>query len=488
MTKKNLMPIVVLTAICVVVAALLGVVNMLTAPIIAEAESQKVYDSFRNVLDGVYEDATVPETAPNSVTAMYKVTDKDGKLLGRVATVTVKGYADNISVTVGVDADGKVTKAEVTASAETHGKAGMKTYTDNFKGLDAAGVAGVDTFTGATASSKAIRGAILDAVNAVTGGTTASPPPNEDDSDEEDTAETLPKTDEEIKSLVREISGISDISEVSLWSKPDSLKRLYSVGDGYCAYIVVPGEYVPVATEAVVYINSDGDIDDINLLSWVVGHGVEPGDFADGFVGKDTWHVDDVDLVSGATGTSNDFRSAIKEVMTTVATLLKRSDKKLLELADELVIGKNSFTLMDIPEGAPTSLKRLYRVDGTEGSIAYIVNPGEYVEVATEALVHFDNFGKVKNIMLLTWSVGHGVEPGDFTNKFIGKKGEQLNEVELVTSATYTSQDLRTSIYEASKYVPTSYVYLIIGAAVIAVALVGAVALTVIKRRRVAVK
>ena len=53
MTKKNIMPIVVLTAICVVVAALLGVVNMLTAPIIAEAESQKVYDSFRNVLDGV---------------------------------------------------------------------------------------------------------------------------------------------------------------------------------------------------------------------------------------------------------------------------------------------------------------------------------------------------------------------------------------------------------------------------------------------------
>ena len=74
MTKKNIMPVVVLPAICVVVAALLGGVNMLTAPIIAEAESQKVYDSFRNVLDGVYEDATVPETAPNSVPAMYKVT------------------------------------------------------------------------------------------------------------------------------------------------------------------------------------------------------------------------------------------------------------------------------------------------------------------------------------------------------------------------------------------------------------------------------
>ena len=148
MTKKNLMPVVVLTAICIVVAALLGVVNMLTAPVIAEMEAQKVYDSFRNVLDGVYSDVEVPKDAPNTVTAMYKVVDKDGKLLGHVATVTVKGYADNISVTVGVDAEGKVTKAEVTASAETHGKAGMKNYTDNFKGLDAAGVAGVDTFSG----------------------------------------------------------------------------------------------------------------------------------------------------------------------------------------------------------------------------------------------------------------------------------------------------------------------------------------------------
>ncbi len=488
MTKKNLMPVIVLTAICVVVAALLGVVNVFTAPVIEAAEAQKVYDSFRNVLDGVYSDVEVPESAPNSVTAMYKVVDESGNLLGHVATVTVKGYADNISVTVGVDADGKVTKAEVTASAETHGKAGMKTYTDNFTGLDAAGTAEVDTFTGATISSTAIRGAILDAVNAITGSTAEAPDAGDEGGSDDTTPETLPKTDNEIKELVRELTGVSEIEEVSLWSKPATLKRLYSVADGYAAYIVVPGAYVPVATEAIIHINSDGDIAGINLLDWVVGHGTDPGMFAVGFIGKDTWHIDEVELVSGSTGTSGDFRAAVQETMTTVSALLTRSDKKLVQLIDELVPGDAVIEPMELPEGSPASLKRLYSVKDTHGSVAYIVNPGEYVAVATEALVYFNRNGEVEDIMLLTWSVGHGVEPGDFTLGFIGKGGEELNEVELVTSATVTAQDLRTSIYETAAVVPVYYVPMIVGIAVIVLALGAAVTFTVIKRKRRVVK
>ena len=489
MTKKNVMPIVVLTAICVVVAALLGLINVLTEERIAQNEAQKVYDSFRVVLDGAdgtFAPIDVPEEASESVTAIYKVTDEGGSVIAHVATVTVKGYAGNISVTVGVNAEGKVIKAVVTSSAESHGKSGMKNYTDNFAGLDPLGVASVDTFTGATVSSTAIRGAILEAVNAITGGSVEAPDSGEDDDD--DTADVLPKTDEEIEALVAQLSGESEVTEVSLWSKPDALKRLYSVGDGYAAYIVVPGEYVPVATEAIIVVNADGDIVSIDLLSWVVGHGVEPGDFENGFIGKDTWHIDSVDLVTGATGTSTDFRSAVQQTMTTISTLLARTDKKLLELVDELVIGTHhEFVSVDLPAGSPESLKRLYKVSGSEGYVAYIINPGAYVEVATEALVYFDNFGRVKNIMLLTWSVGHGVEPGDFVNGFIGKSGEELNEVELVTAATGTSTDLRTSIYEVSKVIPTTYVYVIIGAAVIVLALAGAVAVTVIKRQRRAV-
>ena len=52
--KENLMPVIVLGAICLVVAALMGAVNMITGPIIQKAEEQKVYDSLRVVLDGVF--------------------------------------------------------------------------------------------------------------------------------------------------------------------------------------------------------------------------------------------------------------------------------------------------------------------------------------------------------------------------------------------------------------------------------------------------
>ena len=121
MKKENIMPVVVLTVICIVVAALLAVINTITAPILEKAESQKVYDSFREVLDGEFEDASIPDGAPKTVTAIYKVKDGDS-LIGHVVTLVTKGYAGDISLTVGVDAEGKVTKAVVTNSAETHGK------------------------------------------------------------------------------------------------------------------------------------------------------------------------------------------------------------------------------------------------------------------------------------------------------------------------------------------------------------------------------
>ena len=211
MTKKNVMPIVVLTAICVVVAALLGLINVLTEERIAQNEAQKVYDSFRVVLDGTFETLDVPEDAPKSVTSLYKVTDGD-TLKGHVLTLVTKGYAGDISITVGVDKDGKVTKAVVTSEAESHGKAGMKNYTDNFAGVGPDEVEGVDTFTGATASSTAIKNVIVDAVKFMAG---------------IETVETLPKTDEEIIALGKQLIG----SEVELTdvtpADADIVKRMY---------------------------------------------------------------------------------------------------------------------------------------------------------------------------------------------------------------------------------------------------------------------
>ncbi len=490
MTKKNVLPVVVPTAICLVVAVLLGVVNMLTAPVIDEMEQQKVYDSLRVVLDGTFEQAQIPEGASETVKAVYKVTDGD-TLKGHVVTLVTKGYAGDISITVGVDAEGKVTKAVITNQSESHGKSGMNTYTDRFEGLNAQAAASQDTFTGATVSSTAIRGAIVDAVNAVTGGSVVAPDAPEG---EEKPEIQSPRSDDEIlelaSALVADDAGFTDVT-ATLWGNPENLLRLYKEnGDkGYVAYVVVPGDYVAVATEAVVHINMDGDIENINLLTWTVGHGVGEGNFAEGFLGADVWHIDDVPLVSGATGTSSDFRSAVAEIIRMVTDLLPRSEKKLLELADELVANSVGFEAMTLPADAPSTLRALYEEQGDKGYVAYIVTAGDYVEVATEALVHIDRWGKIQGVKLLTWTVGHGVEPGDFAERFVGKTEKDVNEVELVTSATYTSSDLRTAIGGIFPYIPDNFpTPMVTGIVIFVLAIAAFVCFTVISRKRRAIK
>lgn len=490
MTKKNIMPVVILTAICVVVALILGAVNLFTSPIIKQMEEQKVYDSLREVLDGEFKPIDpLPETAPETVTAMYEVTD-GGALKGHVVTLVVKGYAGDISLTVGVDTDNRITKAVVTNESESHGKAGMKEYPNSFDGVHASELSDVDTFTGATISSTAIKGAVIDAVNAVTGGSISVP---EEDGDESVGAvpEVLPRTDAELtelaKALVPEAKSFEDVTPSNA---PETLKRLYKADDkGYVAYILTRGWGNSVANEGLVHINLDGEVEAINHLTWNVRHEVTADGYADKFVGKDNWSVDGVDLITGATGTSGDFRSAVSDAVYTVTKIIPRTDKKLLELVDKTVPMSSNFELVELPDDAPKTLRRLYKETLGRGYVAYIVTTGWGGSIATEALVYFDTEGTIRNVNLLIWNVGHGVEAGNFPDGFVGKNVDTVEDVELVTSATGTSSDLKNAIVEAFPYIPTHFpIARLIGIVILASAIAAAVTLIIIKKKRRAVK
>lgn len=487
MTKKNIMPVVILTAICVVVALLLGAVNLLTNPIIQKMEEQKVYDSLREVLDGNFEPIDpLPESAPESVTAMYKVTDGDA-LKGHVLTLVVKGYAGDISLTVGVDGDNRITKVVVTNESESHGKAGMKEYPARFDGVHASEVADVDTFSGATISSSAIKKAVVDAVNAVTGGSISLP--DDDDESVGSVPEVLPRTDAELeelaKALVPTAASIENVTPTN--GAPETLKRLYKAGDiGYVAYILTRGWGGTVANEGLVYINLDGEVAAINHLTWKVGHEVTAEGYADKFIGKDNWSVSDVDIITGATGTSSDFRSAISDAVYTVTKMIPRSDKKLLELLKDTVPMARNFELLELPEDAPETLKRLYKADGV-GYVAYIITTGWGGSVATESLVYFAGNGTIKNVNLLIWNVGHGVEAGAFPESFIGKNAKSVEDVELITGATGTSSDLKTAIIAAFPYIPTP-IARVVGIIILCAAISATVTLVVIKKKRRAEK
>ncbi len=120
MTKKNLMPSIVLAAICIAAALLLSAINLFTAPEIAKRENEKAFEALAEVLpDGAnFKQITLDEKYPKNVTEAYSA---DG---GFVFRATGSGGKNgDIVVMVGVSADGKIVGTKVITTAETPGYA-----------------------------------------------------------------------------------------------------------------------------------------------------------------------------------------------------------------------------------------------------------------------------------------------------------------------------------------------------------------------------
>lgn len=496
--KRNILSVVVLTVICAVVAALLAAVNMLTLPEIDKRNAEKVAESLKVVMpEGEFGSSSDPikEGAPSTVREVY--TDKNGG--GHVVIlVTNKGYTGKeIGITVGIGADGKIIKAVVTKNEESIIPPDLKpfgSYGNAYSGVSSEGLA--DLVTGATVryTEAAIKNAINDAfvyLGYSEGGSDIAP----DDGAEQRI--TSPKTEEEIKAAA---SAFFDGGSVTFTDKtpaekycPKNLIKLYSTDSGsYVAYVVTVNSYSgTVATEGLVLTDGEGNILETKLLTWKVGHDHEgPGNFADRFAGKDYWHLDEVELVSGATGTSTDFLGAVYDAVEVITGLVyPRSEEKLLSLVDELVPNSGGFEAVELPADAPDTLVRLYKDLRHKGHVAYIVTKGYTGAVATEALVYFDRDARIKEVKLLTWTVGHGVGPGDFISGFVGRTEKDIEEVELVTAATGTSGDLRTAIAAAFPYAPAAFpTPLVVGIAVFVLAAGAFISLMIISRRRRAAK
>lgn len=173
--KKNtffndmLKPFIVLVVICLVVAALLAYVNGLTAPVIAENAAREAEANRMAVLPNAtaFTELDASAYADSGVTGIYA--DEGGS--GYVITAQAFGYKGNVVVTVGFDADGAVLDIIANVSTETVGigtKAADAAYLDQFKGLSGS-AEGVDTISGATYSTGAVRTAVNAAMAACEG-------------------------------------------------------------------------------------------------------------------------------------------------------------------------------------------------------------------------------------------------------------------------------------------------------------------------------
>ncbi len=165
---------VILFAITAIAAAILAVVNEITAPVIKENEIKIQEDAMRKVLPDATEFTLMDfeKDEASTVTEIYK---SDA---GFAVKVEPNGYGGPISIIVGVDNDLKVTGIDIISQNETAGlgaKCTESSFQEQYKGktenivVSKSGAKGneIDAITSATITSKATTKGVNEAIEAV---------------------------------------------------------------------------------------------------------------------------------------------------------------------------------------------------------------------------------------------------------------------------------------------------------------------------------
>jgi len=166
MKKDSIMPIVVLTLICLFIAAALAVTNSFTAPVITTAATERAALARLEIIpDAAGFEPLSRDGLPATVGEAYRATNG----VGYVFLVTVSGYGGDIEIICGVAEDGRIISTRVLRHNETKG-IGAKVAEEQAFGNQFAGMSGdmqdVSAISGATISSKAYVEAIRDALTA----------------------------------------------------------------------------------------------------------------------------------------------------------------------------------------------------------------------------------------------------------------------------------------------------------------------------------
>lgn len=177
-TKNDfVMPIAVLTIICLVITTALAFTEQATTPIIEQTEKANAEIARKEVLpaaDGF--ELLELEGLPEGVVEVYGSTNGTGT----VVIAEGKGYGGTMRIIVGIDADGKITGSKVLAHGETAGlgsKVAEPKFLSQFPGQDDT-LGGVSAIGGATISSRCFIGAVEKAFAAqkiAQGGTVENP-------------------------------------------------------------------------------------------------------------------------------------------------------------------------------------------------------------------------------------------------------------------------------------------------------------------------
>lgn len=165
--KKSLKDVLVLLIICSVFAVLLAATNSITAPVIKAELDRKANEAYIAVMPegAVFDDTSTVDLSKYTLPKTVVEAKRENNGMGYAIKLVTKGYADGMTLIVGVSADGIVTGATCIASNETWGLEG--TLGDKFEGKDVN--TAVDVEAGATSFTvNGYRAAVIDAINTAT--------------------------------------------------------------------------------------------------------------------------------------------------------------------------------------------------------------------------------------------------------------------------------------------------------------------------------
>ena len=161
--SNNVMPTVVLSCICAIVALLLSAINMVTGPIIEEARNAAANEALLVVMpEGKsFEELDISALGlPEAITNAYKETSG-----GYVFRVVSTGYKSGMVIMVGINSEGQITGSKCLETQDTFGK---EPQLDNsYNGQSIADFA-PNMISGATMTSNGYRDAINNALQSFT--------------------------------------------------------------------------------------------------------------------------------------------------------------------------------------------------------------------------------------------------------------------------------------------------------------------------------
>jgi electron transport complex protein RnfG len=383
--NKHFKSVIALTLICAISTLLLALTNSLTAPIIKEQEAAAVNEALAVVLpngEGFEAIDLTKYELPKTITEAYS--EKNG---GYVFKMTTTGYGSNFVILCGIDKDSVIKGATCISSNETLGV--EQTYGDNFKDKKSEEVESVDTVANATKTTAAYKGAIQDALNALTimqGGSVDLR--TEEEILNENLSAALPQANGEFSPvfITEEIDGIdaiygsknktgyvfvigenfiatdkdgkvigesdkkdivekaakaiinTNLTEIDLTKYsdiPTQVKEAYKTASGnymfslHAAGFGINGDayYYPSGKPIIIQVSATKEgkiIDCVTLFQYEtdgIGSACADKDFYSQFDGKTEKDYSDIDAISGATLTTNGYKTAISKVFTTIKIL-----------------------------------------------------------------------------------------------------------------------------------------------------------------------